>query len=63
MDKGPWEIYRYRGSLIGVISGDFDYDVTLEVTGAFSDKAERLAYCEWLAGVLNKAAERDSGRE
>lgn len=54
MDKGPWSLYHdQKGILVGVISEDFEHDVVLRVSGDFTDHAERLSYCEWLARKLN----------
>ena len=59
-DKGPWSIYTSQdGTLVGVISDDFEHDVVLRVDGDFEGAAQRLAYCEWLAAKLNlELAER-----
>jgi hypothetical protein len=59
MDKGPWEVTLSLdcGGDWCVASDDFTHDVRIDFTGDFADDAERLAYCEWLAGVLNKASE------
>jgi hypothetical protein len=59
MDKGPWSVASTQGSFARIESDDFRRDVTLIVSGDFADDAERLAYCEWLAGVLNKAADQE----
>jgi hypothetical protein len=57
MDKGPWRVFPDEmGTPIYVSSDDFAHDVQLRVFGDFADDAERLAYCEWLAGVLNSAS-------
>jgi hypothetical protein len=58
MDKGPWHVCRYKDFGI-VASDDFTHDVRIDFTGDFADDAERLAYCQWLAGVLNKAADQE----
>lgn len=58
MDKGPWHIYTGSGGkLLGVISDDFDHDVSLEVKGDFRDNLQKLAYCEWLRNKLNESGE------
>lgn len=66
MDKGPWKIHvAYEVEpgdvfipVFSIYSEDFEKDVQLEVTGDFADDADRRAYCEWLADVLNAASER-----
>ena len=58
MDKGPWHVLiePEEGRTDWYVgSDDFSHDVWLKVTGDFKDDADRLAYCEWLAGVLNAA--------
>jgi hypothetical protein len=52
MDRGPWHASPDRPH---VFSDDFTHDVVLRVTGDFADFEDRLAYCEWLASVLNAA--------
>ena len=59
MDKGPWRVWESDYGRAYIVSDDFSRDVSLRVAGDFETAAEKLAYCEWLAGVLNKAAERD----
>ena len=54
-DKGPWSIFTAQdGTLVGVISDDFEHDVVLRVDGDFEDAAQKTAYCEWLAAKLNE---------
>jgi hypothetical protein len=58
MDKGPWRVIMniaFPTRAVGVMSDDFSRDVVLAVSGDFATDADRLAYCEWLAGVLNAA--------
>jgi hypothetical protein len=59
MDKGPWQVFNppHAPYDFVVASGDFEHDVWLRVSGDFADDDEKRAYCEWLAGVLNKACE------
>ena len=49
MDKGPWYTVG-----VWVASKDFTHDVMLEIRGDFEDAKQRIAYAEWLAGVLNR---------
>jgi hypothetical protein len=60
MDKGPWRVVVHYEDWwhAYIASDDFSRDVALKVGGDFADTDDRKAYCEWLAGVLNKAAER-----
>ena len=57
MDAGPWKVHPPVKGCDDwhVASDDFSRDVWLQVSGDFKDDADRLAYCEWLAGVLNAA--------
>ena len=56
MDKGPWHIFRGRKpdeKLLGVISEDFEHDVSLVVKGDFASEEDKLLYCQWLRDKLN----------
>jgi len=55
-DKGPWKTEYtpdYRTAL-GVSSLDFTHNVYLDVSGDFETDDDKIEYCEWLTGVLNK---------
>lgn len=56
MDKGPWSAVQNPEGRWHVASDDFKHDVWLNVNGDFGDVETRKAYCEWLAGQLNRAA-------
>lgn len=54
MDKGPWK--KYDDYAIGIISEDFNHDVTLVIHGDFADQEEKERYRDWLLGVLNNSS-------
>jgi hypothetical protein len=51
-DKGPWTVCHEDGR--GIESDDFNHDVHLSIVGDFGSDAERFAYAQGLAEVLNK---------
>lgn len=53
MDTGPWRLFRDQSRVLGVISDDFEHDVSLQVSGDFETPEAREAYCKWLATKLN----------
>lgn len=60
MDKGPWTLFYGpppQRQLLGVISEDFERDVSLKVNGDFHDSEEKERYCNWLLSVLNARAQ------
>jgi len=53
IDRGPWEVWQSDGDVY-VVSNDFLHDVSLRIIGDFGP-GERLAYAEWMCGILNEA--------
>lgn len=63
MDKGPWEVYVYKGAdgaqRVSAISQDFDLDAMLTITGDFTHDS-KLKYAEWLVDTLNRSREAET---
>lgn len=52
-ENGPWEVNEWGKGRLVLQSDDFTHDVSLEISGDFASKEERLEYAEEIARRLN----------